>query len=81
MLAEASKDESRSRSLAADREDMGLWVQRGWRWDTNVLPCPPPSSLMCNSKPAGREKRGEAQAAVGGRKGEAEGVMEGETEG
>lgn len=72
--------ESRSRSLAADSEDRGLC---GQRWFGCSVDPPPLSSSMCNSRPAGKENKGEAEP--GGwerlRKGGTTGVMEEETEG
>lgn len=76
-VAETSMTESRSRSLAAESEDIGLWRggRFGWGIDT---PASPPSSSMCSSRPVGKEKRGEAQADGWDRvrKGEATGVTE-----
>lgn len=82
MVAETSMTESRSRSLAAESEDIGLWGGRRLRWGIDMPPSPP-SSSMCSSNPAGKEKRGEAQADGWDRlrKGEATGVTEEETGG
>lgn len=52
--------ESRSGTLAAEREDAGLWGRKRFRWDSDMPPSPP-SSSMCSSRPAGKEERGEAQ--------------------
>ena len=82
MVAETSMTESRSRSLAAEREDIGLWGVRRFGWGIEMPPSPP-SSSMCSSRPEGREKRGEAQVDGCDRlgKGEATGVTEEETGG
>lgn len=82
MAAETSMTESRSKSLAAESEDRGLWGGRRLGGGINTPPSPP-SSSMCSSKPAGREKRGEAQADGWDRlrRGEATGVTEEETAG
>lgn len=74
--------ESMSRSLAAESEDMGLWGGRRLGWAVDMPPSPP-SSSMCNSRPSGKEKRGEAQADGWDRrrKGDATGVTEEETGG
>lgn len=80
MVAETSMTESRSRSLAADREDIGLWGGRRFGRCVDTPPSPP-SSSMCSSRPAGKEKRGEADGWDRLRKGEATGVMEEETGG
>lgn len=79
MEAETSMIESWSKSLAAEREDIGLWRQKRFI----DMPPSPPSSSMCSSKPAGEEKRGEAQVDEWDRlgKGEATGVTEEETGG
>lgn len=79
MVAETSMAQSRSRSLAADSEDRGLG---GGRWRTDTPPSPL-SSSMCNSRPTGKENRGEAQPDGWERvsKGETTGVMEEETGG
>lgn len=61
MVAETSMTESRSRSLVAEYEDVGLWGERRLGWGLNMPPSPP-SSSMCSSSPAGKEKEGEAQA-------------------
>lgn len=74
--------ESSSRSLAAEREDIGLWGQRRFACGIDMPPSPP-SSSMCSSRPEGKEKRGEAQVDGWDRlgKGEATGVTEEETGG
>lgn len=82
MVADTSMTESRSGSLAAESEDVGLRGGKRFRWGFDA-PSSPPSSSMCSSKPAGKEKRGEAQAdgLERGREGEATGVTEEETAG
>lgn len=82
MVAETSMTESRSGSLAAESEDIGLWGGRRFGRGVDTPPSPP-SSSMCSSRAAGKEKRGEAQADGWDRlrKGEATGVMEEETGG
>lgn len=81
-VADTSMADSRSRSLAAESEDIGLWGGGRFGWSTDA-PLSPPSSSMCSSRPAGKEKRGEAQADEWDRlrKGEATGVTEEETGG
>lgn len=59
MVAETSMTESRSRSLAAESEDKGLWGGRRFGWGTDAPPSPP-SSSMCSSRPAGKEKTGQS---------------------
>lgn len=79
-MAETSMTESRSGSLAAEREDRGLRGGRRFGGSIDVPPSPP-SSSMCSSRPAGKEKRGEAQADGWDRlrKGEATGVTDEDT--
>lgn len=82
MAADTSMAESRSRSLAADSEDRGLGGGRWFGWCTDTPPSPL-SSSMCNSRPAGKENRGEGQPDGWERlsKGETTGVLEEETGG
>lgn len=80
MVAETSMTESRSSSLVAEYEDVGLCGERRLGWGLNMPPSPPSSSI-CSSSPAGKEKRGEAQADGWDRlkEGEAMGEMEEDT--
>lgn len=68
-------EESRSVSLTAEREETGLWGGTRfwfWFWFRSA-----PSSSMCSTRPAGKEKRGEAGVRDSARKG---GVVEEEEE-
>lgn len=53
--------ESRSKSLTADTEDMGLTGRARRFTGENDMLLSLPSSSMCSSRPAGKENRGDAQ--------------------
>lgn len=79
MVAETSMTESKSGSLPAESEDMGLGGGSGLGRGIDTPPSPP-SSTMCSSRPAGREKRGESQAGGWDRLVEVRGTAEREEE-
>lgn len=78
MVEETSMTESTSMSLAAEREEVGLWGAGRPRRGINTPPSPP-SSSMCSSRAAGEGRGGEAGGLDRLKEKEGTGVTEDDT--